>query len=362
MASVSVRDLTVRFGAESILESLNLDIKAGEFLVLLGASGCGKSTLLNCIAGLVDFEDGQIFINEQNVTWSEPKDRGVGMVFQSFALYPSMTVEKNLSFSLRNARLSKSDINARVRRASKILRIEKLLLRKPSQLSGGQRQRVAIGRALVRDVNVFLLDEPLSNLDAKLRAELRVELNRLHKRLEKTTMVYVTHDQIEAMTLADRIAVMRDGIIQQLDSPITVYNVPVNRYVAEFIGSPSINMIGGVIDNQANQLTFQTRGITVDLSRYVFSHKVRTTSVTLGVRPEHIHVGESRVPGVFNCRIFVDLVEPMGSDTLIWATVFGNTLRVRLNGQSDVQPGDALSVYFDPANTSLFANDTNLRL
>ena len=213
MASVSVRNLVLNFGEVKVLQDLNLEIDEGEFLVLLGSSGCGKSTLLNCIAGLLDITDGQIFINDRNVTWEEPKDRGIGMVFQSYALYPQMTVAGNLSFGLKNAGVPRAEIEKRVNRAAEILHIEPLLQRKPSQLSGGQRQRVAIGRALVRDVDVFLFDEPLSNLDAKLRAELRVEIKRLHHQLSGTTMIYVTHDQIEALTLADRIAIMRGGAI-----------------------------------------------------------------------------------------------------------------------------------------------------
>jgi len=200
--SVSIRDLSLSFGAVKVLQNLDLEVHDGEFLVLLGSSGCGKSTLLNCIAGLLEPTDGQIFIKGKNVTWEEPKDRGIGMVFQSYALYPQMTVEKNLSFGLRVAKVPKEDIDRRIARASEILQIEPLLKRKPAELSGGQRQRVAIGRALVRDVDVFLFDEPLSNLDAKLRSELRVEIKRLHHAL-KNTMIYVTHDQIEALTLAD---------------------------------------------------------------------------------------------------------------------------------------------------------------
>ncbi|HHZ10602.1 MAG TPA: ABC transporter ATP-binding protein, partial [Rhizobiales bacterium] len=246
MTSILIKDVSLSFGSVDVLKSLNLDIADGEFLVLLGPSGCGKSTLLNCIAGLLDVTAGQIFIKGKNVTWAEPKDRGIGMVFQSYALYPQMTVRGNLSFGLKNARMPKDEIARRVARAAEILQIEPLLDRKPSQLSGGQRQRVAIGRALVRDVDVFLFDEPLSNLDAKLRSELRVEIKRLHQRLGNT-MVYVTHDQIEALTLADRIAIMKGGVIQQLDTPHEIYNRPVNRYVAGFIGSPGMNFLEGAI-------------------------------------------------------------------------------------------------------------------
>ena len=242
--SIAIRDLSLNFGAVEVLKNLNLTVADGEFLVLLGSSGCGKSTLLNCIAGLLDVTDGQIFIGGRNVTWEEPSDRGIGMVFQSYALYPQMSVEGNLSFGLKNARVPRSEIAARVARAAKTLQIEPLLKRKPAALSGGQRQRVAIGRALVRDVDVFLFDEPLSNLDAKLRAELRVEIKQLHQTLGNT-MIYVTHDQVEAMTLADRIAIMRGGTILQLGNPNEIYNRPNSKYVAEFIGSPTMNFFGG---------------------------------------------------------------------------------------------------------------------
>ena len=262
MAAISIKELSVSFGSVRVLEKLNLDIDSGEFIVLLGPSGCGKSTLLNCIAGLLDANTGQIIINNKNVTWEEPKDRGIGMVFQSYALYPQMTVKGNLSFGLKNAKLSKDEIEKRVTNASEILQIEPLLERKPKELSGGQRQRVAIGRALVRDVDVFLFDEPLSNLDAKLRAELRVEIKRLHQNLESNTMVYVTHDQIEALTLADRIAVMRGGIIQQLADPLTIYNRPKNLYVAGFIGSPSMNFIDGSISQDGDSFKFRFENYT----------------------------------------------------------------------------------------------------
>src|ERR1044072_1051274 len=263
--SVSIRDLSLNFGNVKVLEHLDLDIAQGEFIVLLGPSGCGKSTLLNCIAGLLDVSEGQIFIGGKNVTWEEPKDRGIGMVFQSYALYPQMSVKGNLSFCLKNAGLPRDEIEKRIARTAAILQIGPLLERKTSQLSGGQRQRVAIGRALVRDVDVFLFDEPLSNLDAKLRSDLRVEIKRLHQRL-KNTMIYVTHDQIEAMTLADRIAIMKNGIIQQLDTPHAVYNPPVNLFVAGFIGSPTMNFFKGNIANG----NFAMAHLNVPLGSYKF--------------------------------------------------------------------------------------------
>src|SRR3954447_11967840 len=249
MAAVSVRDVAVAFESVRVFDGLSLDIEQGEFIVLLGPSGCGKSTLLNAIAGLLEVATGQIWIGEKNVTWEEPKDRGIAMVFQSYALYPRMSVRENMSFGLRMARTPKPEIERRVAMAAELLQITHLLDRRPDQLSGGQRQRVAIGRALVRDAAVFLFDEPLSNLDAQLRNELRVEIKRLHARLGSTTMIYVTHDQIEALTLADRIVVMKDQKIQQLGSPAEIYHRPANLFVAGFVGSPQMNFIEGRLES-----------------------------------------------------------------------------------------------------------------
>ena len=358
MDSIEIKDLSLNFGDVNVLKDLNLSVERGEFLVLLGASGCGKSTLLNCIAGLLDITDGQIFINNQNVTWFEPSERGIGMVFQSYALYPQMSVEGNLSFSLKNAKLSKEEINARVKNASEILQIEDLLNRKPAALSGGQRQRVAIGRALVRDVEVFLFDEPLSNLDAKLRTELRVEIKRLHHKL-KNTMIYVTHDQIEAMTLANRIAIMRDGLILQLDNPKTIYNFPVNKYVAEFIGSPSMNFIEGKLKG----LNFEFDDLSFNLDGYSFKEKIKDSSkVWLGVRPENIVINESDKAMPVNCDVVVEVVEPMGADTLVWSSLNGRELRLTVEGNKTVNIGDKLSVGFDPAHVSIFEFENENRL
>ncbi len=355
--TVTVKDLTLKFGAVTVLDKMNIEIADGEFLVLLGASGCGKSTLLNCIAGLLDISDGQIFIGGQNVTWAEPSKRGIGMVFQSYALYPQMTVEGNLSFGLKNARMPKDEIAKRVARAAEILQIEPLLKRKPAALSGGQRQRVAIGRALVRDVDVFLFDEPLSNLDAKLRADLRVELKRLHQRLNNT-MIYVTHDQIEAMTLADRIAIMKGGIIQQLASPSDIYNKPVNLYVAGFIGSPEMNFFEGQIAGT----DFKAGDMVVPLANYEFTQGRTDGPVHFGIRPEHVVVGEAAQAQPFKAEAVVDLVEPMGSDTLVWVTLGGRDFRVRMDGQASVRRGDTIQIGFDPSRASIFDKTSELRL
>src|SRR5271166_123054 len=292
MGSVSVRDVAVGFGDVNIFQNLSMEIEKGEFIVLLGPSGCGKSTLLNAIAGLLDIKDGQVWIDDRNVTWNEPKDRGIGMVFQSYSLYPRMSVEMNLSFGLRIAKVPKDEIAKRVAKASKLLQLDPLLQRKPAELSGGQRQRVAIGRALVRNVDVFLFDEPLSNLDAKLRNELRVEIKKLHQEIGNT-MIYVTHDQVEALTLADRIAVMKGGVIQQFASPHEIYHRPANLFVAGFIGSPAMNMIDGTLAQRAGKWMFDYAGGAVDMMRYPFVSKPVAGSAILGVRPEHIDVGSA---------------------------------------------------------------------
>ncbi|GAB5507501.1 MAG: ABC transporter ATP-binding protein [Rhizobiaceae bacterium] len=361
MASVVVRDVSLNFGTVEVLKSLNIEVEKGEFLVLLGPSGCGKSTLLNCIAGLLDVTDGQIFINDKNVTWEQPKDRGIGMVFQSYALYPQMSVEGNLSFGLKNQRLPAAEIAERVKRASEILQIEPLLKRRPSALSGGQRQRVAIGRALVRDVDVFLFDEPLSNLDAKLRNELRVEIKRLHQRLANT-MVYVTHDQIEAMTLADRIAVMRNGIIQQLDAPQAIYSRPVNRFVAGFIGSPGMNFLEGTIEDGASP-KFKAGDTTIDAKGYEFAEKPQAgTKAVFGVRPEHVMIGEMARSMPYTSEVEIEIVEPMGSDTLAWTKLGGQNFTFRTDSEYAPKEGEKVLLGFDPARASLFDAATDIRL
>ena len=357
MTSVLVKDVSLNFGAVEVLKKMNLEVEQGEFIVLLGPSGCGKSTLLNCIAGLLDVSAGQIFINGKNVTWEEPKDRGIGMVFQSYALYPQMTVEGNLSFGLKNARLPRDEIAKRIARAAEILQIEPLLQRKPAALSGGQRQRVAIGRALVRDVDVFLFDEPLSNLDAKLRAELRVEIKRLHNQLANT-MIYVTHDQIEAMTLADRIAVMRGGLIQQFASPKEIYNRPVNLFVAGFIGSPGMNFLDGEIDDGA----FAADGVRIPLARYeAATTPASGTKVTFGIRPEHVALN-SGADWPFSARVKVDVVEPMGSDSLVWTKLGRHNLAVRVPTERMPSTSDMVEIGFDPMRASLFDAAEGLRL
>ena len=356
-AAVSVRELRLSFGALDVLRDLDLDIAEGEFLVLLGPSGCGKSTLLNCIAGLLEPTDGQVWIKGRNVTWEEPSRRGVGMVFQSYALYPQMTVRGNLSFGLRNQRMPRARIAERVERAARILQIEPLLDRKPATLSGGQRQRVAIGRALVREADVFLFDEPLSNLDAKLRAELRVELKRLHADLANT-MIYVTHDQIEALTLADRIAVLRSGVIQQLGPPQEIYNRPANLFVAGFIGSPAMSMVEGRVEGGR----FHAGAQSVPLEGYDGRVPGTMGRAILGLRPEHVEIAEADGGIDGGLRATVDIDEPMGADALLWLDLEGQRVSVRVPVEWARPRGAAVVLRPDMAKASVFDPESEARL
>jgi multiple sugar transport system ATP-binding protein len=321
--NVSIKQLAVRMGSTPVLEHLDLDVVEGEFLVLLGPSGCGKSTLLHAVAGLIDTEAGSVHIGGRDVTWADPKDRAIGMVFQSYALYPTMNVERNMSFGLRVAGLPKADIARRVARASKMLQLDALLARKPAQLSGGQRQRVAIGRALVREAQVFLFDEPLSNLDAKLRTELRRELKTLHRDLG-ATMIYVTHDQVEAMTLATRVAVMRGGRIQQIGTPGEVYARPANMFVAGFLGSPSMNFVEG---------------------------EIAGGGATLGVRPEHLTLHPA---GAAWPQAEITLVEAMGAHEVVWLDMQGHRLAAIAPAAGVHQIGDRVGVQMDLDRATLF--------
>ena len=356
MASVNVRNLSIRFGAHTVIEDLNLDVVEGEFLVLLGPSGCGKSTLLHSIAGLMDVNGGTVHIGGTDVTTAEPDKRGIGMVFQSYALYPTMTVERNMSFGLRVAGTPKAEIEKRVQRTAQMLQLEALLQRKPSQLSGGQRQRVAIGRALVREAGVFLFDEPLSNLDAKLRTELRRELKLLHRNL-RSTMIYVTHDQVEAMTLATRIVVMRGGKVQQIGAPGAVYDRPDNLFVAGFLGSPGMNFIPGMLNATTEHTAFASADMTLDLSGYGFQAQPSAArQVILGVRPEHIRLGSD---GPWSGT--VHLVEPMGNHWVVWLTCGSLSLSVVVHDGLHLDVGDTVRFGIDHSKISLFDATTELR-
>ena len=360
MGAVSVRDLAVGFGDVSIFQNLSMEIAKGDFIVLLGPSGCGKSTLLNAIAGLLDVKAGQVWIDGRNVTWDEPKDRGIGMVFQSYSLYPRMSVEMNLSFGLRIAKVPKDEIAKRVAKASRLLQLDPLLKRKPAELSGGQRQRVAIGRALVRNVDVFLFDEPLSNLDAKLRNELRVEIKKLHQEIGNT-MIYVTHDQVEALTLADRIAVMKGGVIQQFASPHDIYHHPANLFVAGFIGSPAMNAVDGSLGQRNGAWRFEAKDLSVDVSRYPFAKAPKAGPATLGVRPEHIGLGDAPSER-HGATGRLTIVEPMGGEAILWTSLAGKPATIKVAGDFEVKVGDDLRFHFDVARASLFDGESGQRL
>ena len=349
MSNVHLRKLCITRGSNAVITELDLQVEPGEFLVLLGPSGCGKSTLLHSIAGLIDLAAGSIEIGGVDMSHADPSERGIGMVFQSYALYPTMTVEKNMSFGLRIAGAPKAEIQRRVRRTAELLQLESLLDRKPAQLSGGQRQRVAIGRALVREAGVYLFDEPLSNLDAKLRAELRRELKLLHAALG-STMIYVTHDQAEAMTLATRIVVMQGGQIQQIGTPSEVYERPANRFVAGFLGSPSMNFI----DGQLAAGRFKAAALALTLPP---NHPAADGAVTLAVRPEDIRIADDG-PSMAS----VTLVEPMGNHQVVWLDCGGQALSAIVHDPRPLASGQAVRFAVDAARVSLFDPRTGNRL
>ncbi|WKB53165.1 ABC transporter ATP-binding protein [Eleftheria terrae] len=360
MSSVSIQNLHVAMGATPILQDLDLQVQEGEFLVLLGPSGCGKSTLLHSIAGLLDVHDGRIEIGGRDVTWADPKDRSIGMVFQSYALYPTMNVERNLSFGLRVGGVDKQEIARRVQRAARMLQLGELLGRKPAQLSGGQRQRVAIGRALVRDARVFLFDEPLSNLDAKLRTELRRELKQLHREIG-ATMIYVTHDQVEAMTLASRVAVMKGGSIQQIDTPAQVYARPANMFVAAFLGSPGMNFIEGrLLPLGGGGLAFHAPGVQLPLDLPACERRLEAGQpVVLGVRPEHLGLDGAGSPAG---QGRVSLVEPMGAHQVVWLQAEHGTLALSVADGDAPAVGAQVAFHVDAARVSLFDPSSQQRL
>jgi multiple sugar transport system ATP-binding protein len=306
-------NVTKLFGRRAAVDLLSLTIEEGEFVVLLGPSGCGKTTTLRMLAGLEDATSGDIFIGEERVNDIPTRHRDIAMVFQSYALYPHMTVAENIAYPLRVRKTAKDEINRRVERVARMLEINDLLARKPRELSGGERQRVALARAVVREPRIYLMDEPLSNLDAKLRVYMRGELKRLQHELGTTT-VYVTHDQAEAMTLARRVAIMREGRLQQFDTPMNIYNRPANRFVAEFIGTPGMNFIEGSVDTQTR--VFAGNGITLPLTESQLTRLKGHTRVTLGIRPEHVHVMTSQQSDAL--RAVVHVTELMGNETLVF--------------------------------------------
>ena len=364
--SLSVKNLSKQFDSKYVLRDINLEIKSGEFLILLGPSGCGKSTLLNCVAGLESIEkDGEIFINNQNVTEKAPKDRNIAMVFQSYALYPTMTVRKNITFGLFCRGVPKAKIEQILKKTVEMLQINDLLDRKPALLSGGQRQRVAIARAMVHEPDVFLLDEPMSNLDAKLRAEMRIELKNLHRRLN-STIVFVTHDQVEAMTLATKIVVLNEGVLQQVGTPDDVYRIPVNRYVAEFIGSPGMNFIYGELVKSDQKFCVQAQGVNFPVSGYEFQNSPEEGyPVILGVRPENVHatLGDRNRSTTLGIDVQVTNLENLGSDVSVFCDFHKTKLIGRfLNNTEKPVYGEQISIWVDCSDCSIFSQSTEKRL
>ncbi|HET8748440.1 MAG TPA: sn-glycerol-3-phosphate ABC transporter ATP-binding protein UgpC [Ramlibacter sp.] len=357
MANVQIRNVEKFFGAAHIIRGVDIDIEDGQFAVLVGPSGCGKSTLLRMIAGLEEISRGEVRIGGRVVNDLTPKERDIAMVFQNYALYPHMTVRDNMAFSLMLAKQPKSVADQRVRKAAEILGLESLLDRYPRQLSGGQRQRVAMGRCIVRDPQVFLFDEPLSNLDAKLRVQMRTEIKELHQRL-KTTSVYVTHDQIEAMTMADRIVVMRDGVVEQTGSPLELYDHPANQFVAGFIGSPAMNFLPGVVRRANGSLRIDF-GQGLSLPAPAHAHAAQDgQSVIYGTRPEHMELAPEGdgVPGE------VVVVEPTGADTQVFTKLAGVEVTSVFRDRHAFRPGEVIRLRPDPARAHLFDPASGMRL
>ena len=369
MARVVLRNVTKRFGDHVAVSGLNLDVEDGEFLVLVGPSGCGKSTTLRLIAGLEELTEGEVYIGDRLVNGVPPRDRDVAMVFQSYALYPHLTVYDNLAFGLHMRRrqlgLSKGDIDRRVREVARTLGIEPLLGRRPKQLSGGERQRVALGRAIVRHPKVFLFDEPLSNLDAQLRVEVRRELKQLHRRLQ-ATMIFVTHDQIEAMTLGDRVVVLRDGVIQQVDTPQRLYQEPANLFVARFIGSPPMNLLTGRLRSEGDVVRFETDGFSLSLPPAAVPSS-EIGRIVLGIRPEDLSLAVERannynVGKAGRMQGRVEVVEPMGAQQLLYVAVGANALAVLSRSEENIQPGQSVPLVVRVDRLHWFDPDTERRL
>ncbi len=364
MANVELKNLTKKYGDVIAVQNMNLSIPHNEFLVLVGPSGCGKSTTLRMIAGLEEITGGEIYIGDQLVNEKDPKDRNVSMVFQNYALYPHMTVKENLGFSLKIAKVEKKEIETRVKDAVQILGLEELQSRKPSQLSGGQRQRVAMGRAIVRRPDAFLFDEPLSNLDAKLRTQMRTEIKKLHQKL-KTTIVYVTHDQVEAMTLADRIIIMKDGYIEQIGSPIEVFSKPANVFVATFIGSPPMNVVYADVCIKEDKIFFK---IDEELMMPCLDSKYdlvkNKEKIILGIRSEDIipKISNNNQSNLWNFEKKIDLSEPLGTETQLFFRLGNKEIISRMYNPRPVQVGEKMSFDVDLNKVHLFDNDTHKAL
>ena len=356
MAGLKLQAVTKSWdGKTQVIQPLTLDVADGEFIVMVGPSGCGKSTLLRMVAGLERVTSGDIWIDRQRVTEMEPKDRGIAMVFQNYALYPHMSVEENMAWGLKIRGMGKGHIDERVKEAARLLELDGLLKRRPRELSGGQRQRVAMGRAIVRDPAVFLFDEPLSNLDAKLRVQMRLELQQLHRRLN-TTSLYVTHDQVEAMTLAQRVMVMNKGIAEQIGTPVEVYEKPATRFVASFIGSPAMNLLEGRISSAGTHFELES-GMALPINWYYRGYAGR--KMTLGIRPEHIVLTSQADGGV---PLVMDTLEMLGADNLAHGRWGEQKMVVRLAHQERPKAGSTLWLYLPENHLHLFDGETGQRV
>ena len=352
MSTISVRNVTKKYGAVTAIPDLSLEVTKGEFIVLVGPSGCGKSTLLRMLAGLESITEGEVAIDGEVVNNMMPRQRNIAMVFQSYALYPHMTVAGNMGFSLKLDGADKAEVAERVNEVAKILALDSLLDRKPAQLSGAQRQRVAMGRSIVRDPSVFLFDEPLSNLDAKLRVQMRAEIKSLHNRLG-TTIVYVTHDQIEAMTMADRIVVMNAGTIEQVGAPLDLYDQPANRFVAEFLGSPSMNLIDGTISDSGTVVLGS--GLELPLGASLRAG----AEVTLGIRPEYISLSDT---GGMKVRCMVSVIEPTGPATILVVEMGDEKVTIEVTGRVAHRVGDFIDIWMAKEHCHLFDTSSGIRL
>jgi multiple sugar transport system ATP-binding protein len=363
MAALTIENIKKSYGSTEVLKGIDIAIDKGEFLVLIGPSGCGKSTMMNSIAGLESVSEGRILIGGEDVTHANPKDRDIAMVFQSYALYPNMTVHGNISFGLEVRKMPKDQREIQVAKVAKLLQLEHLLERKPAQLSGGQRQRVAMGRAIAREPKIYLFDEPLSNLDAKLRVEMRAEIKKLHQRLG-TTIVYVTHDQVEAMTLADRIAVMKEGILQQLASPQEIYDRPANLFVAGFMGSPPMNFIRATLTSEDHlTITTASDSLQLPLINGCISQQYIGKEVILGIRPEMItepleHKSDAAFTQVVSLKVL--LKEAMGADTIVQAQFAETELRCRINPTYSAPLDQHCDFMFDMSKAVFFDPETEL--
>ncbi len=364
MASVVLKNVFKKYdGGVIAVSDFSLDIEDKEFIILVGPSGCGKSTTLRMIAGLEEITEGQVFIGDRLVNDVQPKDRDIAMVFQNYALYPHMTVFDNMAFGLKLRKVPKDEIKRRVHEAARVLEIEHLLDRKPKALSGGQRQRVALGRAIVREPKVFLLDEPLSNLDAKLRVQMRIEITKLHQRLA-TTFIYVTHDQTEALTMGTRIVVMKDGFIQQVDSPLALYEKPVNMFVAGFLGTPQINFFNTVLSEKDGGIwaTFNNTSVRLpdDKAKRPEVREYVGKEVVMAIRPEAIRDDEAHLVQYKDCKVTanVEVVEMLGSETLLYLTIDGVSAIARVSPRNTAAVGDVVPMAFEAPHIQLFDKDT----